>query len=329
MSLTQVNSERRRGDVPASLAVGVLVVLVAAFLPMAQRTPAFPTELPALRDDPGAVRAEREAALRLPAPPATGEVLAAWRALSEVTARRDEAGYLAAQRLFSTRLAQATLHARDKERAIQARALDEFLRDARGGDLRDATVRLARRHQLAGGAGEGAESARTAWFSMRWERMALPTPAQGEVEPILDTLGRLPRAAQVAFASWALSAPCPALLGDGGRRGPDGVRACARLRRDMIEVARGADPRYPREEAIAATEMLLASGLTRYVSPERRELAGVREVFDDSVLHRARDEAAEALQRAIVRYEALKRARPRRMFERYEMAAVASLAALP
>lgn len=331
MSAIKVNRQPHAGDVPAPLVAGVLALLVAMFLPMAQRTPVFPTELPALRDAPEAVRDEHRAALALPAPPATPQVLAAWRALSEVTARRDEGAFVAAQHLFSSRIAEATLHARPAERAIAARALQGFLDAARRGGLTDATVRLASRHRLAGPDASPAatDAARAAWFLMRWERMALPTPTQGEVEPLLDTLGRLPRATQVAFAAWALRATCAEVLGDGGRRGVRGARDCARLRRDMVGVARGADPRYPVDDALAATDMLLAAGLLRHVDPARRVMLRVPEERDDTSLRQARDEAAEALQRALLRYNNAPGAPRRRLQERHQMAALEALASLP
>lgn len=331
MSAIKVNRQPRAGDVPAPLVAGVLALLVAAFLPMAQRTPVFPTELPRLRDAPDAVRAALREDLARPAPPATPQVLAAWRALSEVTARRDEGGFVAAQHLFSTRVAEATLHARPAERAIAARALQAFLESARRGDVADATVRLAARHRLAGPdvAPAATDAARAAWFLMRWERMALPTPAQGEVEPLLDTLGRLPRPLQISFAAWALRATCPEILGDGGRRGVRGARDCAQLRRDMVGVARGADPRYPADEALAAADMLLAAGLLRHVDPARRVMLGVPEERDDTSLRQARDEAAEALQRALLRYDTRLRSDRRRLLERHQMAALEALASLP
>jgi hypothetical protein len=331
VSAIKVNRQPHAGDVPAPLVAGVLALLVAMFLPMAQRTPVFPTELPGLRDAPDTVRDDHRAALALPAPPATPQVLAAWRALSEVTARRDEAAFVTAQHLFSTRLAEATLHARPAERAIAARALQAFLDAARRGEGADATVRLAARHRLAGphAAPASTDAARTAWFLMRWERMALPTPSQGEVEPLLETLGRLPRPAQISFAAWALRATCPEILGDGGRRGIRGARDCARLRRDMVAVARGADPRYPTDEALAATDMLLAAGLLRHVDPARRVMLGARDEGDDTSLRQARDEAAEALQRALLRYDARLRSPRRRLLERHQMAALEALASLP
>jgi hypothetical protein len=330
VSAIKVNRQPRAGDVPAPLVAGVFALLVAMFLPMAQRTPVFPTELPVLRDAPRAVRDEHRAALALPAPPATPQVLTAWRALSEVTARRDESGFVAAQHLFATRIAEATLHARPAERALAARALQSFLDASHRGDVTDATVRLAARHHLAGpdATPTATDAARTAWFLMRWERMALPTPAQGEVEPLLDTLGRLPRAAQIAFAAWALRATCAEILGDGGRRGVRGAGDCARLRRDMVGVARGADPRYPTDEALAATDMLLAAGLLRHVDPARRVMLGVPDERDETSLRQARDEAAEALQRALLRYDTL-RAHPRRLLQRHQMAALEALASLP
>jgi hypothetical protein len=87
VSAIKVNRQPRAGDVPAPLVAGVVALLVAMFLPMAQRTPVFPTELPPLRDAPGAVRNEHRAALALPAPPATPQVLAAWRAAERVSLR--------------------------------------------------------------------------------------------------------------------------------------------------------------------------------------------------------------------------------------------------
>lgn len=330
MSPSKVNTDRRRGDVPPTIVAGVLAALVALFLPMAHRAPAYPTELPPLRADAAAVMREHRAALATPAPPGTREVLAAWRRLAEVTARRDEDAYAAAQHLFATRLGDATLHDRAQERAIQARGLDAFLRAARDGQGDDPVVALARRHRLVGpgASARATDATRAAWFLMRWERMALPTPTQGEMERLVDTLGRLPRATQVAFAAWSLDAPCAELLGTAARgRGPEGVRACAQLRREMIEVAAGADRRYPRAEALAAVEMLLGAGLMRHADPARRESVGLDGAVDESVARRARDEAAAAFQRAVVRYEALKREHPSRRFERYEVAAIAELAA--
>lgn len=331
MSPNKVNSDRRRGDVPPSVVAGVLALLVALFLPMAHRAPAYPTELPALRDDPAAVLREHRAALATPAPAGTRDVLAAWTRLAQVTARREETAYAEAQQRFATRLGEATLHDRTQERAIQARALDAFLRALRDGQGEDPLVALARRHHLAGpdASPHATDAVRAAWFLMRWERMALPTPAQGEMERLIDTLGRLPRATQVSFAAWALGATCGELLGYSPRsRGPEAVRACAVLRREMIDVASGADRRYPRAEALAAVEMQLGAGLMRYVDPARREAAGMTDAMDESLARRARDEAAEAFQRAVVRYESLKRERPGRRFERYQVAAVAELAAV-
>jgi hypothetical protein len=325
VSPIKVNSERRRGDVPPTIVAGVLSLLLALFLPMAHRTPAAPTELPVLRDDPAAVLRGHREALALPAPSAADDVLAAWTRLSAVTARRDEAAYPAAQQLFAARVAEATQHARPLERAVQARGLARFLAAAQQPGAQDPTVALARRHRLVGA--EATDAARVAWFLMRWERMALPTPTQGEVEPLVDTLTRLPRPAQIAFAAWSLRARCAELLGDDGRaRVPDGARACARLRRDMIEVARVADPAYPRDEAIAATEMMLGAGLLRHVDGARREAAGLTAALDDFAIRRARDDAAEAFQRAITRYESVRRGRRSRLLERYEMAAVEALA---
>ncbi len=97
----------------------------------------------------------------------------------------------------------------------------------------------------------------------------------------------------------------------------------------MIEVARGADPRYPSDEALAATDMLLAAGLLRHVDPARRVMLGARDEGDDTSLRQARDEAAEALQRALLRYDARLRSARRRLIERHQMAALEALASLP
>lgn len=108
-----------------------------------------------------------------------------------------------------------------------------------------------------------------------------------------------------------------------------GARDCARLRRDMVGVARGADPRYPTDEALAATDMLLAAGLLRHVDPARRVMLRVPDERDDTSLRQARDEAAEALQRALLRYNTASGAPRRRLQERHQMAALEALASLP
>ena len=58
-------------------------------------------------------------------------------------------------------------------------------------------------------------------------------------------------------------------------------------------------------------------------------MLGVPEERDDTSLRQARDEAAEALQRALLRYDTRLRSDRRRLLERHQMAALEALASLP
>lgn len=316
-------------DLPLGLFVAVVIVLTALFLPMARRTPDYPTALPPLTYDADAVLREHARALALPAPPATAQVLARWRALNEATAARRESEFSAAQAAFTSDYGLATGHAPSAEQALRARAREAFLGESRRPEA--ALTRVAARHRLAGprATRDATTAVRVAWFDLRWERNALPTPEHGEVEPIATTLLRIPPPEQRAFTAWALAARCPVLVGVEGRPlRPDDARRCASLRRDLLDLAAGFDHAYPRDEAAAAIDMMLGESLLRLTDPAR---ADAREptVVDDNERLRARDDALAAFQHAAERYGAMERRGHSARIERYLRAALAELGADP
>ena len=61
----------------------------------------------------------------------------------------------------------------------------------------------------------------------------------------------------------------------------DDARRCATLRRELLDVASGVDRAYPRDEATAAVDMMLGTGLLRLTDPSRAE-ASEPTVVDDT-----------------------------------------------
>jgi len=303
--------------------VALVIVLVALFVPVVHRTPAWPTNLPPLSYDADATIHEQRADLRRAPPPAAREVMSAWRALSQASARRDEAAFIERQQTFAEVLATATEHVRAPALALRAQAAREFLAELRRPD-RPLTI-IARRHRLAGDdlPVYVDDAARLAWFTLRWERLALPTPEQGPLEGITDSLLRLPKETQRAFVAWGLAARCSELLGTTDRAArPDDPRRCASFRRDLIAATRGFNPNYPRDEAFAAVDMMLGVGLSRvaHATAERPE-----DTIDESVREAARTDAQAAFVRAREGYVALVERAPSRRYERLLMGAMAEL----
>jgi hypothetical protein len=310
-----------RHDVPLALAAGALGVLLALFVPLSHVTPAYPTELAHLPADDAAVLRDHRAALALPAPPATREVLAAWDAWSAAAARGDAEAAHTTRETFAARLAAATGRVRAAQDALRARAAEAFL--ARLDAPRAPLTRVAARHGLTARSWYVTRAARVAWFALRWERNVAEPGDDGELEPIADTLLRVPVSYRRAFASWALDARCPELVGAAGRAlTPDGARACGRFRADLIDLAAHLHPRYPREEARAAADMMLALGLRRAVAPAPDAPVTV---VDDAARGPALADAQAALLRAEARYAAMLRATPTRRAERLYRGVTAAL----
>lgn len=311
-------------DVPAPLAGGIAAVVAAVVLPMSLRGPAWPAGLPPLAHDPAAILAQHRAALRRTAPAASPAVLSAWRALNQSLLRREPAASAAAQRYFSTLVARATLHDRDAQSALRARACDVLgaARPAAEPD-RYGVVALATRHRLLGvHATPSVDAAqRLAWCALRWERLALPTPDSGPVEPLTDTLLRVPPPVQRGFVRWALSARCAALVGMDGRAvSLDDPRRCAAYRRELLPVAARMQPGWPAERARAHTEMLLGLGL------QQAARAPATQGADGFARSTALDEARRALQTAADAYGAELRTAPSHPTERLALGALRALA---
>jgi hypothetical protein len=311
-----------RYDVPLALTVGVVGLLVALFVPLSHVTPAYPTELAHLRVDEDAVLHDHRAALARPAPPAAREVLRAWDAWCAALAREDRVHAQSLRETFARRLADATMHVRTAQEALRARATERFL--ARLDAPNDPLTQVAARHGLAHATSwHATRSARIAWFALRWERALAEPDDNGDIEPFSDTLLRVPPSYRRAFASWALAARCPELVGTMGRpANADHVRACGRFRSDLIELAARLDPRYPREEALAAADTMLALGLRRATMP-----APDTPIFvaDDAARSAALADAQAALLRAEARYATMLRTAPSRRIERLYRGVTAAL----
>ncbi len=82
-----------------------------------------------------------------------------------------------------------------------------------------------------------------------------------------DTLLRVSPAVQRGFAAWVINGRCAAIVGFDDQDNP---RARAPLRRPMIAFAAHLDPRYPRDGALAATDMMLAVALRHPSAAVRR-----------------------------------------------------------
>jgi hypothetical protein len=304
-------------DVPPLIALAALALAGAIVFPMAHRTPLYPTSLPPLSVDGAGLLAEQRRDLARPRPPATAEAIASWNALTLAHARRDARAKAQAQARFAQTLFDATDGAPERALAIRALAAQQWL-DALGRPGEPGTV-LAERHALAGPRADPTmtDAERLGWFALRWERLALPTPDRGEVEPVTDTLLRVSPAVQRGFAAWVINSRCAAIVGFDDQDNP---RACASLRRPMIAFAAHLDPRYPRDEALAATDMMLAVAL-------RHPSAAVRRARGDGAGAAGTDleEAQAALHNAQDRYAALARARPDRRWQRHSLAALREL----
>ena len=305
-------------DVPLPVVLGALAVAASVLLPLAHRVPAYPVSLPPLATEPAPLRAEHREDLARPRPAAMREIVEAWDALTAAQSRRDGRAVHTAQARFASVLFDGTENLpelRNAARAVAAQAFLDGLRDPR----RPGTV-VAARHGLAGPSAPSDvdDAQRLAWFIVRWERLALPTPSHGHIEPLVDTLLRVSPAVQRGFAAWVLGARCPSLLGTAYPADP---RPCAdELRRPMIAVASRFDPSYPRDEALAATDMMLAVAL-RHPSD-----AVLRARADTSGEGRTDlEDAQAALHRAQDRYAMLHRAHPSRRWERLSLGALQEL----
>jgi len=319
-----MTSAAPRHDVPLALAGALIALLLALFVPLSHVTAAYPTELAHLPVDEPAVLRDHRAALARPLPPATREVLAAWDAWSTAAARGDAAAAHATRETFAARLADATGRVRAAQDTLRAAATERFL--AQLDDPRAPLSRVAARHGLAG---EGASwyatrAARIAWFALRWERNVAPPGDDGEVEPLSDTLLRVPLSYRRAFGSWALDARCPELVGAAAGRPftAADARACARFRDDLIDLAATLEPRYPREASRAAADVMLALGLRRAVTGGADAPVTV---VDDAVRGPALADAQAALLRAEGRYAAMVRATSSRRALRLYRGVVAAL----
>ena len=324
MKPLRASDKHRHGDVPLGVAAGLVATLVALFLPMASVGPAYPTSLPALSHDPEATLAAHRADLALPRPAATPIVLEAWRALSAAQARRDATAMSVYQPRFAHHLFEATGHNPAADRAVRAAARERFLREVN--DARAPLTQVAARHRLAGpdAAPTVDDAQRVARFDLRWERLALPVRDDGtELEPITTTLLRVPPPSQRAFVAWGVSASCMELLGAVERRPTlTDPRRCATFRRDLVTLASAMDRSYPRDEARAAVEVMLATGLLRVTDASRTD----RDVpVEADATGTARDDAHAAFARARDLYAGLLRRDRERRVERYYRATVAEL----
>ncbi len=302
-------------DVPPSIALGLLVLAGMILFPLAHRTALYPTALPPLTIDGSALLAEHRRDLLRPRPAATPEALDAWNALT--VSQTQHEGRSRAQAQFAQTLFDATDGAPERALAVRAVAAQHWLDALRRPG--DPGTMIAARHALIGPVADPSmtDAQRLGWFLLRWERLALPTPERGQVEPVTDTLLRVTPAVQRGFASWVLASRCTAII---GLDDEDNPRACAELRRPMIAVAARIDPHYPRDEALAATDLMLAVALRHPSAAVLRAQAATGTSGGTDI-----EEAQAALHNAQDRYAALAHAQPNRRWERFSLAVLQEL----
>ncbi|MBK6536000.1 MAG: hypothetical protein IPF99_42660 [Deltaproteobacteria bacterium] len=95
------------------------MLAAAVVLPIAHRTPLYPTSLPPLAIDGSELLGEHRRDLQRPRPPATNEALAAWNSLTLAHSRRDGNAKVQAQAQFAQTL-DATDGAPERALAIHA-----------------------------------------------------------------------------------------------------------------------------------------------------------------------------------------------------------------
>ena len=114
-------------DVPPLIALGALGLAAAVVLPIAHRTPLYPTSLPPLAIDGSELLGEHRRDLQRPRPPATNEALAAWNSLTLAHSRRGGNAKVQAQAQFAQTLFDATDGAPERALAIRSLAAQRWL----------------------------------------------------------------------------------------------------------------------------------------------------------------------------------------------------------
>lgn len=236
-------------DVPLPLALAVLVLVVAGFLPYI--TPrglrgTLPTELPPLVVSGDANWNAHEAVPHQDVPVYLDEAL---DRLGESTLSRDHGLIAASSRTFADALIQAGGDDPEVRKRLREVQLIRFMNHADRG-VRDPLVEVARRHRLltTRTSFTSVDAARArAWFSFRWEAAGARAVLRQEQAPLDQLMLALLPEDRKALLSWVFSASCETLMGVPQETAFNRatIERCTSARRDFLALAPQVDSTYP------------------------------------------------------------------------------------
>lgn len=324
-----MSAERKHqtaGDVPLPIVMGVVVVMVAGFVPHIVAGPALPERLRTVSLDPIANSAAHRAARRR-APPAFVEQ--AFDRLGQASARRDSAATAVAARDFAEALVEGAGDDDTARSAVREAMTDRFITDLlgvasqRGPSPCAATTNpqragfacVALRHRIvpAGRAPSERElSIARAWFAFRWEALGARASLRGEHVSLDTILQKLLPEDRRALLAWVLDADCTALLGAESYAllSRAQLQRCSSARVEFVSVAPAIERGFDRAEALATIDALEGRAL----------LALSRSVSDAATSAALTTAARDALARAHGRYLALAARGGDRTIQRYLLA---------
>jgi hypothetical protein len=328
----QVSAERKHqtaGDVPLPIVMGVVVVMVAGFVPHIVAGPTLPERLPTVSLDPIANSAAHRAARRR-APPAFVEQ--AFDRLGQASARRDSAATAVAARDFAEALVEGAGDDDSARAAMRESMTDRFITNLLGvasqrgpspcaaptsqqREGRQGFACVALRHRIvpAGRAPSERElSIARAWFGFRWEALGARASLRGEHVALDTILQKLLPEDRRALVAWVLDADCTALLGAEpyAQLSRAQLQRCSSARVEFASVAPAIERGFDRAEALATIDALEGRAL----------LALSRTVSDPAASAVLTTAARDALARAHGRYLALAARGADRTIQRYLLA---------
>ncbi len=303
-----------RSDVPNSIVVGVVILLLVIFVPIVRPMPALPTHLPPVRYDAMAIERSALAGAGRPTPAFVDE---AYTLLLRAIGERQLEGVGPLQREFAAFMYDFAGEDIRARQAVRQRYLREFLR-ARRERRPHPLLGVARRHRLLAPESPPwlSDAMVIAWFDMRWEMLAARDSATGDAPALDRLLQRLPPEERRALAAWIVASECDAILGApaGASFTPRHLEGCASVRREFVGLAYEMDHSYPLDEARGTIEVLLARGF--------EQLA--RALTDDDQRAGARAGARDAYDRASGYFTRLLAQAPSRRIRRFQAGVLAA-----
>lgn len=312
----------RSSDVPLGIVLGMLVVLLAVFIPLAVHPPALPESLPLPRVSARSVL-DRHAAIRPAAMPAFLDE-SYTRALAAANAHDGEQ-LRDAQHDFTSFLVDAGANTPERRIALREAHLRSFLTAVDARSASHPLIELASRHELLPAPASDPErrAQLVSWFDVRWELLGAPEVLRHERVVLGTVLSRLPRDEQLTWLRWSLSIDCGPLLGTTNAqvRTALSIARCADARRQFASAVAALDPSYPERDAAAAIDVLQARALLSVAAATTDE--GQRGVLTG--LAREAFEHANNTYVELLAQEALTRPRPSRMRRRYLAGTVSAM----